>query len=229
MQNDNYNKIPGIEIYNDSFNPTICSENCVFQLPFYQTADTLVNIEDYKSFLDNAISRFRRSRTYKHYKGYLIDLGLDRCQVHSNIRNTSDVQMATIEMHHNIITIFDIAIIISQHIINTKGYISTFDLVQLLKEEHKQNNIPLVMLSLTPHQLYHNNQDFFIPITMCFGNWQKFLEKYHTGISLDIAYKILFYIKRDIEENKNEYDNELLNIRDKIMNWSSYNSQMYNT
>ena len=35
-------------------------------------------------------------------------------------------------MHHNIINIHDIAYIITEHILNTVGKITTFDLVELL-------------------------------------------------------------------------------------------------
>ena len=57
----NYNKIPDIENFiENGVNPTIYSDNCPYQLPFYQTRETLINIEDYKSswitlFLDFVI------------------------------------------------------------------------------------------------------------------------------------------------------------------------------
>ena len=130
--------------------------------------------------------------------------------------------MATIEMHHNMLTIFDIAVIITEHMLNTYGYITTFDLVNLLKKEHKNNRIQLVMLSLTSHQLYHNSQDFFIHPDMCFGNWQSFLEEYHDGITQDIAYKILYYLNRSIDEGESN-DNGLLDLREKIYDWSVEN------
>jgi hypothetical protein len=212
------------DIYNyDEINPTIKSPNCVYELQFCQDRNSLMDIESYKKFLDNAISRFRSSRTYKHYKKYLIELGFDRCQVLGNLNN----QMCTIEMHHNMITIYDIALIITEHVLNTKGRITTFDLVQLLKQEHKANRIPLIMLSLTPHQLYHNTQEFHVPMSMVFGNWPEFLQLYHTGITPDIAHKILFYLKHDIECSSLQ-DNELLNIRDNILDWSGYNECIRN-
>ena len=212
MSNNMYDDI---FYYDNGNNPTIVSPNSPFELPFYQTRESLLDIESYKNFLQNAISRFRQSRTYKNYKSYLINLGLDRCQVHGNITN----EMATIEMHHNVLTVYDIAIIITEHVINTYGKISTFDLVQLLKEEHKANRVQLVMLSLTPHQLFHNNQDFVISNEMCFGNWIEFLEKYNRGLTRDIAYKILFYIQKNITNNGSTDDAELLNLRDKILSW----------
>jgi len=215
------NQFPDVFVHDDK-NPTLTSPNCHYELPFYQTRDSLLDVESYKSFLDSAIREFRHSTRYKHYKSFLINLGLDRCQFHSNIRCNEEEEMATIEMHHNMLTIFDVALIITEHILNTYGKITTFDLIKLLKQEHSEHRVQLVMLSLTPHQLYHNNPDFFIHPKMCFGNWYAFLERYKYGITKELAFKILFYLKRAIE-NENSNDNELLSIRDRILDWSELN------
>jgi hypothetical protein len=208
--------------YNDE-NPTLYSPNQLFELPFAQTRETLQDTEVYKRFLENAIQRCRRSATYSHYKAFLINLGLDRCQFHGNIINSEEHEMATIEMHHNVLTIFDIAFIICEHILKTKGKITSFDLVQLLKEEHKNHRVQLVMLSLTPHQLYHDSDDFFIGSNMCFGDWISFLYKYNMGISQDIAYKILYYIDKNIKLEGNSDDAGLLQLRKDILDWSRFN------
>lgn len=209
--------------YDTNFNPSIQSVNCSFPLQFYATEETFVDIEYYKRFLDNAISRFRTSRTYKNYKGYLMGLGMDRCQILGNI----DESMADLEMHHNFLTIFDIALMITEHTIKTKGYISTFDLVMLLKEEHKNNRIPLVMLTKTVHQLYHANEDFVIPAQYCFGYWQELLVKYNKGITRDIAYKVVNFIQKSMEVQQIGADyqlsNNLLQLRENIIDWSYLN------
>ena len=57
---------------------------------------------------------------------------------------------------------------------------------------------------------------------MLFGNWAEFLEKYNKGITQDVAFKILFYLKRAIEEGGSN-DNGLLTLYDKIQDWSMYN------
>lgn len=217
----NYNNFPDIDIFESSVNPVISSSNCPYVLPFYQTRDTLIDVEVYRNFLKNAIQRFRHSRTYKNYKGFLMGLGLDKCQFHGNIT----AEMASIEMHHTIITIYDIAIIITEHLLNTHGMITTFDLAQAIRQEHIDHKIPLTMLSLTPHQLFHNNEDFYIHPDMAFGNWYEFLQKYHTGITQDIAFKILFYVKRAIDEEGSN-DGGLLEIRDRLMDWSQSNVQL---
>lgn len=216
--------IPGIQLqYDMDFNPSIHSPNCSWDLQFYATAESFVDIEFYKRFLDNAISRFRTSKTYKNYKSYLMDLGMNRCQILGNI----DENMADIEMHHNFLTIFDIALMITEHTINTRGYISTFDLVLLLKEEHKNNRIPIVMLTKTVHQLYHNNEDFVIPAQYCFGFWQDLLIRYNKGITRDIAYKCLNFIQKSIEiqqiGNNPQLAGDILQLRDDIIDWSDLN------
>lgn len=215
------NEIPGISVSFDNIfnNPTLVSPNSVYTLPFYETRETLFDTESYEAFLHNALSRFRNSETYRHYKAFLMDIGLNRCQFMGNI--TSD--MTTLEMHHNMLTIFDIAIIITEHILNTVGYISTFDLVMLLKKEHKEHHIQLVMLSKTPHQLYHNNDNFFIHPNMCIGDWMTFLKEYSTGITQDIAYKLVFNINQAIQKQGSD-DGGLLLARDQIMSWNNYNS-----
>lgn len=207
----------------DDTNPTIVSPSCAFVLPFAQTRDTLMDVESYKAFLDSAIARFRHSVTYKNYKHFLMSLGLDRCHFHGNIVSNEEQEMASLEMHHNMLTIFDIAYIITEHTLNTYGKITTFDLVDLLKKEHTSHHVQLVMLSKTPHQLYHDNQEFFIHPRMCFGNWYAFLETYNRGLSQEIAFKVLFYLKRALE-NENSNDSELLNIREKILDWSNLNN-----
>lgn len=202
--------------------PIIATSNSPTILQFKQTKESLLNVDEYRAFLVNAISNFRKTRTYKNYKAFLMNLGLDRCQVHGNINS----EMATIEMHHNMLTIFDIAYIITAHVTNTtEEGITTFDLVYLLKKVHKEHKVQLVMLSLTPHQLYHNTDQLSIPPEMCFGDWYAFLKEYRYGISKDIAYKVLFYLK-EFEDNDFGPSYDILKIRNDIIDWSEWNDRI---
>lgn len=219
--NKSNSTIPDINFIPGS-NPIISASNNPKILQFKQTKESLLDVDTYRNFLKNAISNFHRTRTYKNYKAFLMGLGLDRCQVHGNI--TSD--MATIEMHHNMLTIFDIAFIITSHITNTcEEGLSTFDLVYLLKKVHKEHKVQLVMLSLTPHQLYHNTHQLSIPPEMCFGDWYSFLQEYRYGISKDIAFKILFYLK-EFEDNDFGINFDILKVRQDIVDWSAWNDRV---
>lgn len=220
MENIQYNPLPGIETYQERMNPYLTSPNSTYSIGFYQTRDSLLDIDTYRSFLKNCETRFRHSATYSNYKGFLIGIGMDRCQVHGFIN--AEMEGVSIEMHHAILTLFDICLMISEHILNTVGFVSTFDVVQALKEEHKANNIPLVMLSKTPHQLYHNDSSqFFIHPNMCFGRWPILIEKYKMGLTQDVAFKLLRYLKQAIN-TEGTTTGDLLVLRDKIKEWSGY-------
>ena len=208
--------IPGIVGYMDNDNPTISSPFSPFVIQFYQTPDSLNNIEDYRTFLKNVESAFRTSREYKAIKARLIESGMTNCQVHGNLNS----EMVDIEMHHNMLTLFDLAMIITEHLIRTVGKVSTFDVVRLLIDAHNNNEVLLIMLSKTPHQVYHNNPEFFLPFEMCIGEPWKFLEKYKYGITQDIAYKILRYLRQEENNNGKINDQGLLNIRNSILSWS---------
>lgn len=221
---EHFNPFPGIETYQENQNPIVTSPNSTFAISFYQTRESLMDIDVYRSFLKNCEQRFRNSITYKNYKSFLISLGMDRCQVHGFINANMDG--VDIEMHHAILTLFDITLLITEHILNTVGYVTTFDVVQALKEEHKANNIALVMLSKTPHQIYHNSSgDFFIHPRMCFGKWPVLIEKYKFGLTQDVSFKLLYYLKRAIEEDGSSSGN-LLELREKIKEWSDYCARM---
>ena len=217
---NSYNPVPGIETYQENANPVLASPNSSYTISFYQTRDTLMDIDTYRNFLKNCEARFRHSVTYNNYKAHLIDIGLNRCQVHGYI--TSDMEGVSLEMHHAILTLFDICLLISEHKLNTIGYITSFDIVEALKEEHKENNIALVMLSKTPHQVYHSDpSNFYIHPKMCFGNWPRLIEKYKLGLTQDVAFKLLYYLKKAIEIDGTT-DNGLLDLREKIKEWSGY-------
>lgn len=218
--NENYNPLPGIENYQENMNPVIASPNSTYSIGFYQTRDSLMDIDTYRSFLKNCESRFRHSITYSNYKGFLIGLGMDRCQIHGFIH--TDMDGVDIEMHHAILTLFDICLMITEHLLNTVGFVSTFDVVQILKEEHKAHNIALVMLSKTPHQVYHDDpSQFFIHPKMVFGKWPTLIEKYKLGLTQDVAFKLLYYLKKAMEIGETS-DGGLLDLRNKIKEWSEY-------
>ena len=211
-----YNLFPGI-IHFDEKNPTLRSEFATTDCFFYQTRETLFDIDVFRNFLKNAESMFRASAYYKLYKSYLIEyLGINRCQVFGNIT----VDDATIELHHNVIGLFDMCLLITWHTVNTVGYITTYDLVQMLIEEHMQNNVGVVFLSKTAHQLYHHTNEGFIPPEMTFGKWWELLSKYKYGITYDLAYKVIRYIKK-------YQDNEALSVsptlNDTILSYAQFN------
>jgi hypothetical protein len=191
-----YNQYPDIIVY-DQKNPVLSSPYADTDLLFYQTRDTLQDVDVFRTFIKNAESRFRARPEYKAYKSYLIEsLGINRCQVFGNITTDN----AEIELHHNVIGLFDICLLITLHIVNTVGYISTFDLIQILIMEHWSNRVGITFLSKTAHQIYTNDPDAYIPPDMTFGRWWELLNNYRYGITFSIATKVLNYIKKYQEQ-----------------------------
>lgn len=209
------NEFPDVLSYMDNGNPTLTSPNSSYELPLYQTKDSFMDVELYSKFIHNAISQFRRMRVYKNYKAYLMNIGLDHCQYLHNINSS----MAELEMNHCILTIFDVAVLISEHIINTYGYITTPHLVAQLRYVHSQNLVPLTMMSKTVHQLYHNDDMFYTHPNQVFGQWVTLLNTYNRGITPEICTKVLYYIRTAFEEGESS-DNGLLSCATTIKNWS---------
>lgn len=216
MINTNYNMYPDIIKY-DAKNTIVRSPNAATDLFFYQTKETFMDVDTYRNFLKNAESRFRASKEYKLYKHYLIEyLGIDRCQIFGNIT----VEDADIELHHNILGLFDICLLISSHIINTVGIISTFDLIQLLIQEHWNNRVGVTFLSKTAHQKFTNDPDAYLPPDMTFGKWWELLSMYRYGITYDIANKVIKYINK---YNKDMPPSVQILQNEEILSYAYYN------
>lgn len=211
-----YNFYPDIIVFDEN-NPTLRSPYATTDLPFYQTRETLQDVDLYRNFIRNVEMRFRRRREYKAYKSYLMEyIGIDRCQEFGNIT----AEDATIELHHNVLGLFDIALLISGHIINTVGYISSFDLIQYLIIEHWNNRVGVTFLSKTAHQIYTNDPNGYIPPEMTIGKWWELLSMYRYGITYEIASKVLKYIQKYQNGLPISFD---LRLQEQILSFANFN------
>lgn len=223
--NNSYNEFPDIYTDGNRQNPFIKSPNAPYGIYFYATKETLGSDSNmFSSFINSCKANFRHSSTYTNYKSYLYEIGLDRCQMMPNIK--AEDGSAKIEMHHNGIDLKDIIIIITNNFLNTCGCCTTFDVITELKRVHKANQVPLVMLSKTAHQLADNDDTFVVPAQMCFGLWQLFLKEHSRGITAGIAKKIYFFIKKSIEledDRSSSLNQQLLGLREEMKGWVQYN------
>lgn len=216
---NNRNVLPDIDSFSDENNPTLASSKSTYFIQFYSTRESLMDVDDYRSFVKNCRNRVRKSVAYTHYKAFLMGLGLDHCQVNGYINS----DMATLEMHHAILTLFDICFIVTEYFLNKYNRVTTFDVVQAVKDEHKLNHIALTMMSKTSHQIYHNDDGLFIHPNMCVGHWISFIKKYKEGLTQDICFKLLKYIRNSNEYGESKDNKNLLALRDEIKDWSEYN------
>lgn len=214
---------PDILISNLEVNPEISSANSDYSITMAFTKDQKYDFEEYENILKGGIRNFRNSNTYKDYKSYLYSIGINCCQFHPHITNNSEFEMASLEMHHCMFTIYDIAIIIMEDYINRYGSITEFDLSDLLKIEHTNNRIPIVLLCKNCHQQYHHKSLYVHP-TQIFGKWWELLEAYPLGWTREICEKLMKYLNRGLNDKskyRDEDNKRLLELRDKIESWTN--------
>ena len=214
---------PDIFLTDLDTNPTLVSPNATYTLPFALTKERSYDYEEYNAVLMAAIKEFRRSRTYTKYKGYLYNLGLNCCAFHPYIQNLDELEVATLEMHHCMLTIYDIAFIIAEHFLNTIGTITEFDISELLRYEHTHNRIPIVFLCKDCHKRYHKQYLYVHPDNI-FGKWWELIERYKMGITRDIAFKLLMYLNKSIGtkwDYQNERNKKLLALRDSLESFAN--------
>ena len=111
------------------------------------------------------------------------------------------------------------SIILTEHTLNTKGCITTFELISLLEEQHRKNRVAVIMLSETEHQKHHDDPTDFISLKQCFcPHIFDFINLYIDGITLDICYKLLLHLKQE-EQYGESFSPNMARARDQLLNW----------
>ena len=200
-------------------NPVIADPSQVNAIFFAQTRESLIDTEIYSRFIYSCENNFRRSRSYKDYKGSIMNRGLNRDMNMANI--TSD--MADLELHHHFPTLKQATIMIAEHMLNTKGCVTTFEVIRALEEAHRNNWMGVIILSKTQHQVFESDPTSFISLAQCYGDPFKFLDNYIDGMTLDISFKMLLHLKLETEYNNKSYSPNMVKAREQILSWQKFN------
>lgn len=214
--------LPNINYKKVNKNPTIDSETAEFELPFYKDAEYFANLDNFVSFIKSVEKLVRTSEYYKRYIAYIRnDIGLNCCQVLSNIQPDEE-DNTELEMHHGpILTLFDYAAIITDYLLYTGKKITTFMVADLVLEEHFNNNIQVVMLSKTVHEQVGENV-IFINLKQAFGDLNAFLKKYKNGLHEEQIEKINRYI--ELSQRYDSFDKNVLELKGFVKNWAKENN-----
>lgn len=212
------NSLPNIDYKKPSKNPTLDSETSLFTLPYYKDEDYFSNLDNFVGFVKAVETTVRRSKFYSRYIRYLKDeVGLNFCQVLSNIKQDDETDNVEIEMHHGpILTLFDYVTIVIDYMLYNNMKMNTFIVADTILEEHFKNRIQVVMLSKTVHEEVHEN-NVFLNTKHAFGDLNAFLDKYKDGISDEQINKINHYI--ELCEKYDSFDKGTLELRDKLKEW----------
>lgn len=210
-----------IEVTGGKSNPTIDCADSEFLIPFYKDADYFFVLQNFVDFVKSVEALVRKHPQYTQYIGIVrSEYGLTKCQVLSHIDTEDETfEHTKIEMHHGpILTLFDLAAIITEWAIQEGKKITTFYIADLLIQEHYDNNVQIVMLSKTVHEQVHQG-NVWINVDQSFGNLAAFMERYMSGLTSRHIQKINDYLNKSIEMDS--YHNGCLKLSDKVRSWNN--------
>jgi hypothetical protein len=133
----------------------------------------------------------RSSMEYRDYIGYLKEtVGLDSCIFFPGITSTGKHNKIRIEMHHEPLTLFDIVSTIVNKYEEEGLPLDDLLIADEVMEKHFNNEVGLVPLSVTAHELVHNSTKLFLPLTVVYGNYSAFLDEYGPYIPDEVYEKM---------------------------------------
>jgi len=153
-----------------------------------------VDIEDSKKrykFISRIERIVRSSMEYKDYIGYLKEtVGLDSCIFFPGITSTGKHNRIKIEMHHEPLTLYDIVETVVNKYEEEGLPLNDLLIADEVMEKHFSNEVGLVPLSVTAHELVHNSTKLFLPLTVVYGNYSTFLDEYGPYVPDSVYEKI---------------------------------------
>ena len=99
---------------------------------------------------------------------------MDHCAFFKNI-STETSKRVKIEIHHEPFTLYDyVAVVVDRYI--TEGLpLNDLMISDEIMELHYNNQVGLIPLSKTIHEIIHNSNKIVIPLNMVYGDYASFL------------------------------------------------------
>jgi hypothetical protein len=167
----------------------------------------------------------RNSHEYRSYIQYMKEeLDLTKCALLPNIDiKTTPVSL---EFHHFPFTLFDITGIVGKSMLNNLSEnesVSCFDISEKVMLEHFKNNVGLVPLTKTLHEMAHNGA-IAIPFDKINGNYSKFIEEYNQHIEPDFVDRINALKNYNSSEEAKKFND--FKLKKRIVNYNiDYNKE----
>lgn len=154
-----------------------------------RTSYVFKNPKEKVRFIKSVEVTVRRSMEYKDYMRFLKrNTDLRRCTVLKGLR-TDGGRKYTIEIHHDPFTLFDIVetVINKREALNEP--IEPLAIADEVMELHYDGKIGLIHLSITMHQLVHDDK-IFIPLQYIYHSYDKFYKEYQPFFNPMVIEKI---------------------------------------
>jgi len=170
---------------------------------FYHTFEMFQDEKELKRYIKKIESMIRGSLEYRSYITYLKEeKNLTSCKFFSEV-DKKEIKNVGIEFHHYPFNLYELTETVLKK--NTDNYFhsaNVFDVCDEVMHLHYKNQVGLVPLSVTIHELAHAGE-IFIPLTLVYGDVNKFIDDYNDYIS-DELFSSLDILK-DLT-NKNNLD-----------------------
>lgn len=182
-------------------------------------SEILYDVKEYERFIKSCEHAVRKDDRYTAYIGKLKEGGMNRCAFLGNIKEDD---MVKLEMHHGpIFNLFDICDIVTHAMLKRKSLtdLTTFDIADLVLEEHRLNNIMIVMLSKTVHKGNHNkkgSRSIFVNIKATFGRVDRFIDRWSDGMEDEHWDMIIHYMEELEKAGTNSVDNGLMETKKRL-------------
>ena len=200
----------------DSNQVAVDSNRSDFYIPFSKTEEYFSIYENEVAFIKKCEDLVRKHSFYATYIKYLINVvGMNTCQVLPGIECTDKKGKVTLEMHHGpILTLYDTCKIVLNYLRYIQyPKITTFKVANIVIEEHRLNNVRVMLVSKTVHQKIHDDS-IMLNYNMGFGDTKTFLEKYQEGLDKNYINAINQYI--EWSKSNDSFDNDVLGISENM-------------
>ena len=140
-----------------------------------QTMDYYVAISNDKErhkFIKRVEKIVRSSKEYRDYIQFLKEhVGLDKCVFFQNVTNGGENKKSriSIEIHHEPFTLYEIVDTVLTKYQDEGLPINDLLIADEVLELHYNNQVGLVPLSKTMHEMIHNSTKVIVPLNMCYG------------------------------------------------------------
>ena len=158
----------------------------------------------------------RASMEYSDYIAYLrSNVGMDACAFFNNISKANSKKIR-IEVHHAPLTLFDIIKLVLDRAIRTGDEINPMLLAEEATRIHYMNQVGLIPLSKTLHEVVHNSDKLVIPMYMVYGDFRAFLENFSEELEMKENSHIKAKIQKMIDQTRELNDKSFDVLKEKF-------------
>ena len=146
--------------------------------------------KDKDKFIKRIERQIRSSTEYRDYILYLKEnVDMTKCAFFNNVQNGEGTKVR-IEIHHEPLTLYDIVKVVLNKFIDNCIPLNDLFIADEVMELHYSNMVGLIPLSKSIHQIIHHSNELVIPLSLVFGDYSSFIEKYNDYLDDAIMDKI---------------------------------------